>query len=101
MSLSNDFFVKCYRVELLFVESGVIRGCGWQRVGAYINLGAFYLVGNPAAIALGFWANLGGRGMWIGILTGAFIQVFLLSIVMSRVNWNKQVLIFHFKFSRF
>ncbi|KAE8648802.1 protein DETOXIFICATION 10 [Cucumis sativus] len=70
--------------------SGVIRGCGWQRVGAYINLGAFYLCGNPAAIALGFWAHLGGRGMWIGILTGAFIQMFLLSIVMSRVNWNKQ-----------
>ncbi|XP_038891878.1 protein DETOXIFICATION 12-like [Benincasa hispida] len=70
--------------------SGIIRGCGWQRIGAYINLGAFYLCGNPVAVALGFWANLGGWGMWIGIQSGAFLQMLLLVVVMSRINWNKQ-----------
>ncbi|XP_078433702.1 protein DETOXIFICATION 19-like [Wolffia australiana] len=27
------------------VLSGVARGCGWQRIGACTNLGAFYLIG--------------------------------------------------------
>ncbi|XP_022150573.1 protein DETOXIFICATION 12-like isoform X2 [Momordica charantia] len=72
------------------VLSGIARGCGWQRTGAYINLGAFYLCGNPAAVALGFWANLKGRGLWIGIQIGAFVQMLLLLIVTSRINWKEQ-----------
>nr|XP_048330091.1 protein DETOXIFICATION 16-like isoform X1 [Ziziphus jujuba var. spinosa] len=43
------------------VLSGVARGCGWQRVGAYVNLGAYYLVGLPCAIILTFVLNLGGK----------------------------------------
>ncbi|KAI8527766.1 hypothetical protein RHMOL_Rhmol12G0100100 [Rhododendron molle] len=38
------------------VLSGVARGCGWQHIGAYVNLGAFYLVGIPMAATLAFWA---------------------------------------------
>ncbi|KAI9387066.1 hypothetical protein POPTR_010G116900v4 [Populus trichocarpa] len=72
------------------VLSGVARGCGWQHIGAYINLGAFYLCGIPAAALLAFWLNLGGMGLWIGIQTGAFTQTILLSIVTSCTNWEKQ-----------
>ncbi|XP_078433706.1 protein DETOXIFICATION 18-like [Wolffia australiana] len=32
------------------VLSGVARGCGWQRIGAWTNLGPFYMVGMPIAI---------------------------------------------------
>uniref|UniRef100_A0A0A0KWI4 Protein DETOXIFICATION n=1 Tax=Cucumis sativus TaxID=3659 RepID=A0A0A0KWI4_CUCSA len=73
------------------VISGIARGCGWQRIGAYINLGAFYLCGNIAAVALGFWTNLRGKGLWIGIQIGAFVQMLLLVIVLSHVNWKNQV----------
>jgi len=73
------------------LTSGVARGCGWQHIGAYINLGAFYLCGIPAAALLAFWLNLGGMGLWIGIQTGAFTQTILLSIVTSCTNWEKQV----------
>ncbi|KAG2709475.1 hypothetical protein I3843_05G220100 [Carya illinoinensis] len=72
------------------VLSGVARGSGWQHIGAYVNLGAFYLCGIPAAAVLGFWAQYRGRGLWIGIQTGAFVQTVLLSIVTSRTNWEKQ-----------
>lgn len=73
------------------VISGVARGCGWQHIGAYVNLGAFYLCGIPVAAALGFLTRLRGRGLWIGIQTGAFIQTILLSIITSCTNWEKQV----------
>ncbi|XP_058194557.1 protein DETOXIFICATION 12-like isoform X5 [Rhododendron vialii] len=52
------------------VLSGVARGCGWQHIGAYVNLGAFYLVGIPMAATLAFWVQLRGKGLWIGIQAG-------------------------------
>ncbi|CAK9156922.1 unnamed protein product [Ilex paraguariensis] len=76
--------------SLLGVLSGVARGCGWQDIGAYINLAAFYLFGIPFAVALGFWAQLRGKGLWIGIQAGAILQTILLSVITSCTNWEKQ-----------
>lgn len=36
------------------MNSGIARGCGWQTIGAYVNLAAFYCIGVPCAIILGF-----------------------------------------------
>ncbi|BFG17149.1 hypothetical protein CerSpe_034230 [Prunus speciosa] len=72
------------------VLSGVARGTGWQHIGAYINLGAFYLCGIPVAATLAFWVQLRGRGLWIGIQVGSFVQTILLSFVTSCTNWEKQ-----------
>ncbi|KAE8077229.1 hypothetical protein FH972_015809 [Carpinus fangiana] len=73
------------------VLSGIARGCGWQHIGAYVNLGAFYLCGIPIAAALGFRTQLRGRGLWIGIQIGASVQTILLCIITSCTNWEKQV----------
>ncbi|CAI9096098.1 OLC1v1032171C2 [Oldenlandia corymbosa var. corymbosa] len=70
--------------------SGVARGCGWQHVGAYVNLASFYLFGIPIALTLGFMTNLRGKGLWIGILSGATIQSFLLCVITIFTNWEKQ-----------
>ena len=75
----------------MHVISGIARGCGWQHIGAYVNLGAFYLCGIPVAAALGFRTQLRGRGLWIGIQIGAFVQTILLCIITSCTNWKKQV----------
>ncbi|XP_019165010.1 PREDICTED: protein DETOXIFICATION 12-like [Ipomoea nil] len=70
--------------------SGVARGCGWQHIGAYVNLASFYLCGIPISASLAFWLNLRGKGLWIGIVTGATLQTILLSIITICTNWNKQ-----------
>ncbi|GAB4828821.1 Protein DETOXIFICATION 12 [Ancistrocladus abbreviatus] len=72
------------------VLSGVARGCGWQHLGAFVNLGAFYLFGIPIAATLGFWVKLRGRGLWIGIQAGALLQTTMLSVITSCINWEKQ-----------
>ncbi|KAL7240303.1 hypothetical protein ACSBR2_006041 [Camellia fascicularis] len=72
------------------VLSGVARGCGWQHIGAYVNLGAFYLVGIPIAAILGFWVQLRGKGLWIGIQVGALVQSIMLFLITSFTNWEKQ-----------
>lgn len=40
---------------------GTARGCGWQKIGAYVNLGSYYLVGIPSAILLAFVFHKGGQ----------------------------------------
>jgi MATE family multidrug resistance protein len=70
---------------------GIARGSGWQKLGAYVNLGAYYVFGIPIAVLLGFWFELRGKGLWIGILVGAFCQAFLLALITSLTNWEKQV----------
>lgn len=38
--------------------SGVLAGCGWQKIGAYVNLGSFYVVGVPCAVVLAFFVHM-------------------------------------------
>ncbi|KAH0756228.1 hypothetical protein KY290_026498 [Solanum tuberosum] len=70
--------------------SGVARGCGWQHIGAYVNLASFYLCGIPIAASLAFLLNFRGKGLWIGILSGAILQTILLSVITYCTNWKKQ-----------
>ncbi|KAF3498403.1 hypothetical protein DY000_02057635 [Brassica cretica] len=72
--------------------TGIARGCGWQHIGAYINLGSFYLWGIPFAATLAFWVNLKGVGLWVGIQTGSLLQTFLLALVTGCTNWENQAL---------
>lgn len=76
--------------SLLAVLSGVARGTGWQHIGAYVNLGAYYLFGIPVAALLCFGLQFRGKGLWIGILTGSSLQLLLLALVTSFTNWQKQ-----------
>jgi Na+-driven multidrug efflux pump len=46
---------------LLNYDSGTARGVGWQKIGAYVNLGSYYLVGIPAAVVLAFVLHIGGK----------------------------------------
>ncbi|KAJ4973858.1 hypothetical protein NE237_007032 [Protea cynaroides] len=70
------------------VLSGTARGCGWQKIGAFINLGAYYLVGIPSAILLAFVLHIGGKGLWFGIICALCVQVLSLLIVTLRCNWE-------------
>ncbi|XP_055828823.1 protein DETOXIFICATION 14-like [Solanum dulcamara] len=72
------------------VLSGVARGSGWQHLGAYVNLGSFYLAGIPVAIIFGFLFHLHGKGLWIGLNVGNLLQSLLLSLITSFTNWKKQ-----------
>ncbi|KAK9947853.1 hypothetical protein M0R45_003453 [Rubus argutus] len=49
------------------VGCGVLRGSARPSTAANVNLSAFYLVGMPVAIGLGFWLGVGFNGLWIGL----------------------------------
>ncbi|XP_062208537.1 protein DETOXIFICATION 14-like [Phragmites australis] len=71
------------------VLAGVARGCGWQQLGAYVNLGSFYLLGIPMAILLGFLLNMGARGLWMGVVCGSVTQTTLMSAITFFTDWPK------------
>ncbi|CAN1174515.1 Protein DETOXIFICATION 14 [Linum perenne] len=72
------------------VLSGTATGCGWQRAGVFMNIGAFYLVGLPLGLSLGFAVHLRSTGFWIGIVAGSLVQASLLSIFTCFLDWNNQ-----------
>lgn len=72
------------------VLSGTARGCGWQKIGAFVNLGAYYGVGIPCAVLLSFVFRIGGKGLWMGIACGISVQVVLLLIVTLCTDWEKE-----------
>ncbi|CAK9330252.1 unnamed protein product [Citrullus colocynthis] len=72
------------------VLSGTARGCGWQKIGAWVNLGAYYLVGLPCAITFTFVLHFGGKGLWMGITCGSCLQSILLLLVAFNINWEDQ-----------
>uniref|UniRef100_A0A0E0LBV8 Protein DETOXIFICATION n=1 Tax=Oryza punctata TaxID=4537 RepID=A0A0E0LBV8_ORYPU len=78
ISVSNFFDgIQC-------VLSGVARGCGWQTIGACVNLGAYYIVGIPSAYLVAFILHVGGMGLWLGITCGILPYL--------RGNYNAKVM---------
>uniref|UniRef100_A0A7N0UB61 Uncharacterized protein n=1 Tax=Kalanchoe fedtschenkoi TaxID=63787 RepID=A0A7N0UB61_KALFE len=72
------------------VLSGIVRGCGKQKIGVYWNLAAYYLVGIPISVTLAFEFHTGAKGLWIGIMAAVFVQVIALLVVTFRTNWEKE-----------
>ncbi|XP_075093701.1 protein DETOXIFICATION 16-like [Nicotiana tabacum] len=87
--LAGSHFLDVYDL-IAYHNSGTARGCGWQKIGAIVNLGAYYLFGIPAGVILAFVYHFGGKGLWLGITLALFAQALLLLIVTLQTNWEKQ-----------
>lgn len=72
------------------VLSGVARGCGWQAFAAATNLAAYYIVGIPTALVLGFVYDLKGLGLCIGVVVGIVVQAAGLVLLTLLTDWQKQ-----------
>uniref|UniRef100_A0A803MCJ4 Protein DETOXIFICATION n=1 Tax=Chenopodium quinoa TaxID=63459 RepID=A0A803MCJ4_CHEQI len=72
------------------VLSGVAVGSGWQSIGAYINIGCYYLLGLPLGVFMGWKFELGIMGIWAGMIGGTAIQTLILAIITIRCDWEKE-----------
>ncbi|KAG9142257.1 hypothetical protein Leryth_007685 [Lithospermum erythrorhizon] len=71
--------------------SGVAIGAGWQGLVAYVNIGCYYIFGIPFGLILGYKLDMGVSGIWIGMITGIIVQTIVLSVIVSRTNWNREI----------
>lgn len=74
------------------VGCGVVRGTARPSTAANVNLGAFYLVGMPVAIGLGFLLGVGFCGLWIGLLTAQVCCAGLMLYVVGTTKWEYQAM---------
>uniref|UniRef100_A0A3B3TTC8 Multidrug and toxin extrusion protein n=1 Tax=Poecilia latipinna TaxID=48699 RepID=A0A3B3TTC8_9TELE len=74
---------------LLCVCTGILVGCGMQKIAAVSNLIFYYLIGLPVGIALMFWAKLRILGLWLGLLICVFIQTGFFLALIFKADWKK------------
>ncbi|PIA64621.1 hypothetical protein AQUCO_00100234v1 [Aquilegia coerulea] len=72
------------------VGCGVLRGTARPSTAANVNLGAFYLVGMPVAVGLGFWFGVGFCGLWLGLLSAQVCCAGLMMYVVSTTDWRAE-----------
>ncbi|KAG2241639.1 hypothetical protein Bca4012_015361 [Brassica carinata] len=72
------------------VGCGVVRGTARPSTAANVNLGAFYLVGMPVAVGLGFWAGIGFNGLWLGLLAAQISCAGLMMYVVGTTDWDAE-----------
>ncbi len=90
---TDDPAVIAIAVELLFLAAifqlsdgvqvscaGILRGLNDTRVPMAITVVAYWLVGLPLGIWLGFRLGLGARGMWMGMIAGLTAAAVLLAL---------------------
>ncbi|XP_047339654.1 protein DETOXIFICATION 51-like [Impatiens glandulifera] len=70
------------------VGCGVVRGMARPTTAARVNLGAFYLVGMPVAIWIGFGLKVGFCGLWIGLLAAQICCAVLMLCVVGYTDWD-------------
>jgi multidrug resistance protein, MATE family len=59
---------------------GALRGLKDTKVPMYVNLVAYWLVGIPVAYYLGFIADYGAPGLWVGLIAGLTVAGILHNI---------------------
>ncbi|CAA7030276.1 unnamed protein product [Microthlaspi erraticum] len=68
--------------------TGVVRGSGKQKIGAYVNIAAFYFFGIPIGLVLCFILHLKVKGLWIGILSGCTLDTLILFLITTFTEWK-------------
>ena len=64
--------------------SGMLRGLGDTRIPMLIAALGYWGIGLPLSALLSFWAELEGRGIWMGLAAGLGVVAILMTIRWSR-----------------
>ncbi|KAH7861311.1 hypothetical protein Vadar_024471 [Vaccinium darrowii] len=91
-SLSHFLMISIILDSIQGVLSGVARGCGWQHLAVYINLGTLYCIGLPISIFLGFKRKLYAEGLWLGLICGLSCQDISLLLLIQCSKWTRMEL---------
>ncbi|KAI9101556.1 hypothetical protein K1719_023800 [Acacia pycnantha] len=82
--------ISCFLDGTQSALSGIVRGCGWQKIGAYVNLASFYVAGVPCSVILAFVMHMNAQGLWLGVVVAFTLQVLFLLVITVRTNWEKE-----------
>lgn len=72
------------------VACGVLTGTARPKLGARINLYAFYFIGLPVAVLATFTLKTGFLGLWFGLMTAQISCLCMLVRTLLRTDWIQQ-----------
>ena len=83
-----DFAIAFLQIAALFQivdglqvsASNALRGLKQTRAAMNLTLVAYWLIGIPACLGLGFWAAMEGRGIWFGLTIGLAAAAVMLTV---------------------
>ncbi|XP_061355815.1 protein FAR1-RELATED SEQUENCE 5-like [Gastrolobium bilobum] len=92
LHLTTIIFESDFDMDMVsFCVAKLCIRCGWQKLGAFVNLGSYYLVGVPLAVVFAFILHMNGRGLVLAIVLALIVKVVCFLVVILRTNWEKEV----------
>lgn len=70
---------------------GVLTGSARPKVGVWINIAAFYLVGLPCSAVLAFKMGRGFQGLWMGLVAAQAACLAMMLYSLARTDWKHEV----------
>ncbi|EWC48635.1 hypothetical protein DRE_01857 [Drechslerella stenobrocha 248] len=77
--------------SLAATAGGILRGQGRQRIGAWINLAAYYILALPFSFFAAFKLGWGLYGLWSGVSISLLLVAIIETIIVSRTKWHTMV----------
>lgn len=74
------------------VAGGILRGSGMQKLGAWINIIGYYLIGLPICLLCAFYFKMGLIGLWIGLTAGLMCCSVAQLTIVAMTDWKLQAL---------
>ncbi|KAI0244229.1 ethionine resistance protein [Massospora cicadina] len=73
------------------VSGGLLRGQGRQKLGAIVNVTAYYGISIPLGLYFAFVGEWGVHGLWWGLSIALFLSAFTLTGAILKTDWPKEV----------
>lgn len=71
--------------------NGILRGQGRQKIGGYVNMVVYYLIGLPCAAVFAFYFKLELIGLWLGMCIALFIGSLLVFYFVITSDWDQVI----------
>ncbi|KAJ3015772.1 hypothetical protein HKX48_004395 [Thoreauomyces humboldtii] len=69
---------------------GILRGSGRPDLGAYVNIGGYYLVGVPFGLVACFVWKMDIAGLWLGLTIALVLVSTINLIIIWKMDWNRE-----------
>jgi MATE family multidrug resistance protein len=70
------------------VASGILRGCGRQKIGAGLNLSGYYIFGLPLGALFTFYFKMELIGIWLGLAIGMTYCACIEFYLVQTTDWK-------------
>ncbi|KAK6512068.1 hypothetical protein TWF481_000965 [Arthrobotrys musiformis] len=70
---------------------GILRGQGRQRIGAWVNLAAYYILALPFSFFAAFKLGWGLLGLWSGVSIALLLVAIIETAIIARTKWHAMV----------